>query len=107
MKKIHVILLVFFLLTSYSYAVSEDSSIIDELDAQNTQELDIDFSLKSFQSCEAFEDVMEEYVKTYWENSYKNRYDFKMFSKPLMQAEVMEDSAISSNESAKQSDGVG
>lgn len=98
-----------FLFTSYSYAVSEDNSIIEELDAQNTQELNVDFSLKSFQSCEVFEDVMEEYIKMYWENNYKNGYgDFRMFSEPMMmEAEVMEDSAFTSNESVKQADGVG
>jgi len=77
MKKIFVSLL---LLLSFniSFADVEDTSIIDELD-KNTQdtieEMNEDFSLKSFESCQDFEDVMWNYIKTYWENN-KSRYGY-------------------------------
>jgi hypothetical protein len=38
--------------------VDSDNSIEKELDKNNTQELDFDFNLKTFDSCENMEDVM-------------------------------------------------
>jgi len=71
MKKILLILILSFSITGVSFAADvDDDSIIDELNKQNTQKLDVDFSLKSFDSCDSFEDVMEDYLKMYWENNY-------------------------------------
>lgn len=73
MKKISYILLFLLGIPFVSYGSDiDDDSIIKELDKNNTQELEVDFSLKSFDSCQAFEDVMEDYLKMYWENSYKD-----------------------------------
>jgi len=87
----------------------DDDSIITELDKQTTQELQIDFKMKSFESCDVFEDVMETYMKSYWENNYKGWNYYRWFSEPMMmEMEVMEDSAVSTV-SAKSSlaEGVG
>lgn len=78
----------------------DDDSIIEELNKSNTKQLDVDFKLKSFDSCQAFEDVMEDYLKTYWENSYKNNR-YRTFAEPMMlesvdfsaDAEVSEESS--------------
>jgi hypothetical protein len=54
--------------------------------------------MKSFDSCDAFEDVMETYIKSYWENNYKNQ-KYRVYStmEPMMmEMEVMEDSAVDS-----------
>ena len=53
------------------YANTEDTSIIDELNKNATQPFQ--FNLKSFNSCDDFEDVMWSYIKDYWKNN-KNNY---------------------------------
>jgi hypothetical protein len=66
--------------------------------------------MKSFDSCDAFEDVMETYMKSYWENNYKNR-QYRMFDEPIVvNMEMMEDSAVESESVSAKSvvaDGVG
>lgn len=86
------------LLLPQAWAMTEDNSIIDQLDSKNTKALDIDFSMKNFESCDAFENVMEKYLKSYWENHYKNtRFDI-MYSQPMMMEKTMSsDEAVSSN----------
>jgi len=46
-----------------------DNSIIDKLEKTEVKELNFDFSLKSFESCEGLKNVMEKYVKDYWKNN--------------------------------------
>lgn len=64
--------LFFFLLSLQVGASTDDTSVIDELSKKTTQVLDRDITLKTFDSCKAFEDVMEEYVKSYWKNNTGN-----------------------------------
>ena len=59
-----------------SYANLEDNSIEQELNKTKAQELQFDFKMKQFSSCENMEDVMSDYVKDYWKNSYRGRYDY-------------------------------
>lgn len=79
----------------------EDDSITSALDRENTQELSIDFWMKNFDSCDVFEDVMEDYIKSYWENNYKNQRNI-LYSPWILElsvqneAEVVQDSALSS-----------
>lgn len=54
------------------YAVDEDNSIIDELNKATPAEFQL--NLQNFESCEALEDVMWNYIKSYWKNSYKSYY---------------------------------
>lgn len=84
MKKLSSVLLLLFALMPVVFASDiDDDSIIEELNKSNTKQLDVDFKLKSFDSCQAFEDVMEDYLKTYWENSYKNNR-YRTFGEPMM-----------------------
>ena len=64
--------LFFFLLSLQVGASTDDTSVIDELSKETTQVLDRDITLKTFDSCKAFEEVMEEYVKSYWKNNTGN-----------------------------------
>jgi hypothetical protein len=57
MKKILLILL-FTISLNFAYAKIEDNSIIEELNKDEVKTLNVDFKLKSFESCKALEDVM-------------------------------------------------
>ena len=81
--------LFFFLLSLQVGASTDDTSVIDELSKETTQVLDRDITLKTFDSCKAFEEVMEEYVKSYWKNN-KGNWDYRVYS-PMMEMSVMED----------------
>jgi hypothetical protein len=58
--------------------------------------------MKSFDSCDAFEDVMETYMKSYWENNYKNQ-KYRTFDMPMVMEMSIEDSSGSETVSAKSS----
>jgi hypothetical protein len=58
MKNIIILFLVFLFPLSSTYAEVEDTSIIDELEKQEVKQIDFDFNLKSFESCQNLEDVM-------------------------------------------------
>jgi len=99
MKKLLCVIFMISCLWYSAYASDvEDDSIIDALDQENTQVLDIDYSMKSFDSCDAFEDVMETYIKSYWENNYTSWY-IRRGIPEVMNMEIMEDSVV--EESAK------
>jgi hypothetical protein len=73
-----MLLLVSIFSSSFSYAQDiEDTSIIDELTQKDVKELNTDFNLKSFTSCQDMEEVMQNYIRDYWENN-KNRYVYPM-----------------------------
>ncbi|MDC0506069.1 beta-propeller domain-containing protein [Candidatus Gracilibacteria bacterium] len=57
-----------------THATTEDTSIIDELGKANNSELQ--FNLKTFNSCENYEDIMGSYIKDYWKNN-KNQYLYR------------------------------
>ena len=70
----NIFLLLIFILFSFSIVNAdniEDDSIINELNKQEVKQLDFDFKLKSFNSCEGLENVMWKYIKDYWENNKK------------------------------------
>jgi len=86
----------------------EDTSIIDELEKNTTDTSEVSYTLESFESCEVFEDVIWDYMKTYWENSYKD-YRYRSFWGPVMMemesvdSAVMNDTAQSLSPATKQS----
>ncbi len=84
----------------------DDNSVIDELDTVNTQTLDLDFKMKTFESCDAFEDVMEGYMKTYWENTYKGKINhFRSFpGEPEVMEMSVEEQGISESVSPTSAD---
>ncbi len=75
----------------------EDTSIIDELEKNTPEKIETSYSLSSFESCDAFEDVIEGYMKTYWENSYRNVRYLNFWGPVMMESEsmIMEDSVAS------------
>lgn len=107
MKKILTTSIVFLLLFSVYgvHATQEDNSIIEELTKDQVETLDYDYSLKTFQSCEAMESVLEDYVKSYWKNNKQNyRYSIDLFSPQAGILEEAEDSSV--QKSSVVSDGV-
>ena len=96
MKKLFLLLLVSFLFFNSSFASTEDDSIIKELDSAELKELNVDFKLKSFQSCKALEDVMEWYIKDYW-TANKDKYRYPIMHK-WIEPTMMEDSVSVSSE---------
>jgi len=99
MKKVAISLLLFSFFYSSAFAEIDDNSILDELTKNDVQELNHDFHLKTFQSCKAMEDVMEDYIKSYWKNN-KNRWRW-VYWRPMdilaVNESMLEDSAVSSN----------
>lgn len=94
MKKILFSWIITFLAMSWVSAASiNDDSIITEIDKNKVEELSVDFKMKSFDSCDAFEDVMETYMKSYWENNYKDR-QYRMYAEPMMMNMAMDDMAF-------------
>ena len=78
MKKIFLLALISLFSINSSFASVEDNSIIDELNKWELKELNVDFNLKSFESCENLENVMGKYIKDYWKNN-KKRYAYPMY----------------------------
>ena len=106
MKKIGIWFLVFSFLCTSSFAAVEDNSILEELTKDNVEELNHDFNLKTFQSCDAMESVMEDYIKSYWKKN-KNNYRYPVFY-AVDDLAIQESSDISvSAKSSIQADGIG
>jgi hypothetical protein len=62
------------------FAQTEDTSILSELNKKNIATLNLDFKMKSFQSCQNFEDTMTNYIKEYWKNN-QGRYAYPVLYK--------------------------
>ena len=93
MKKYFILFFILFFSLTHAYAAVEDNSIIDELEKQEIKQIDFDFNLKSFESCENLEDVMWKYVKSYWEkNKDKWNHPVIMYKTLWAVDTVMEDS---------------
>lgn len=78
---IKIIIWIYLAIFSFTwvFATLEDNSIQEELNKENTQELDVDFVLQSFASCKNMEDVMWEYVQDYWEANWKDRPQYSNY----------------------------
>lgn len=59
---------------------TQDNSIQQELDklSDKAEEFSGDFTLKTFSSCAAMDEVMNDYIKDYWENN-KSRWDYRYY----------------------------
>ncbi len=90
-----MIWILFFVVLSVwkTFAAVEDTSIIDELNKTETKDLNYDFSLKSFESCDWLENVMWKYIKDYWKNN-KNRWVYPMAYDTMAIDGVMEEGAL-------------
>ncbi|MDD2907756.1 MAG: beta-propeller domain-containing protein [Candidatus Gracilibacteria bacterium] len=76
MKKYFLLLFLGLFTFSSVNAAVEDNSIIDELQGQEVKTLTSDFKLKSFNSCDNMENVMNDYIKTYWKNNKDRFYNY-------------------------------
>lgn len=74
MKKVLGYILSMFLLSIIvpTYAAVDDDSIIAELDKDKIEAINFDFKLKTFESCQDFETIMDKYIKDYYK-IYKGR----------------------------------
>ncbi len=91
MKKVLVIGLMFFLgIGSVSALDIDDTQIEDALADKEAKELEVDFRMKSFQSCDNMEDVMNDYFKGYWKNQGGSVNRGWFFPVPMM----LEDSVL-------------
>jgi len=63
---------------SWVFANTVDTSIQDELDknTENITKTSGDFTLKTFSSCLAMNEVMDEYIKDYWKNN-QNKWNYR------------------------------
>ncbi len=73
MNKIFILLSVIALGVFQASAADIDTQILDELKKWEVAELNVDFKLKTFQSCEDLEKVMGNYIKDYYKIN-KKRY---------------------------------
>lgn len=91
MKKTFLAILLLVVSWSYIHAAEvDDNQIIDSLNTGNTKELQSNFKLKTFNSCEDMEEVMWDYIKNYWKN---NKSAYRWWGFPIMfwmQDDVME-----------------
>ena len=96
MKNTIILFILFFLGLSGVFANQADNSIQKELDKQinDTKESSGDFSLKTFSSCSAMDEIMDEYIKNYWKNKPQRNYYYN----DIVTDNIMEDS-LNSNES--------
>ena len=70
-----LLLITTIIFTVFSVNASDvDTSIIDKLDESKVEELNVDFKLKTFESCENLESVMWKYIKDYYKNN-QSRYN--------------------------------
>ncbi len=98
MKKILLLLTTLAFASNSMFAAEVDTQILDELKKWTVSELNIDFKLKTFQSCENLENVMEKYIKDYYTVN-KSRYNspvlYRNFGwEDMMVDAVMEDEAV-------------
>jgi len=79
--KIFIFISLGFFTIGNTFATLEDNSIEEELNKEKIQELDMDFSLQSFDSCENMEDIMWDYIKDYWEENWKNKPQYPYYNR--------------------------
>jgi len=107
MKKIFLLVLVSFLSLNSVFAQIEDNSIIDELNKDEVKQLNVDFNLKSFESCENLENVMGKYIKDYWSANKKRyigypRIMYKWLAEPMMVQDSVSNESIETKSVSKE-----
>ena len=68
MKKYLVLLVLFMMGYSSTFATVEDTSVLDQLNGTATKTSQ-DFKLRKFSSCQNVEDIMNKYVQEYYKNN--------------------------------------
>ena len=94
MKFIVMLFVLFFFSVSQLWATQVDNSIESEINKLEVEEFSGDFSLKTFSSCSAMDEIMDEYIQDYWKNNSQRNYYYN----DMVIEELMDDS-LDSNES--------
>lgn len=74
MKFIAMLFILFFFAVSQVWANQVDNSIESEINKLEAEEFSWDFRLKTFSSCSAMDEVMNDYIKDYWKNKPQRNY---------------------------------
>ena len=107
MKNFIILLFVLFFFIFSVSADLQDNSIIEELEKNKVEELQFDFKLQKFESCENLEDVMEQYIKDYWKNSKRNNYPVLYRTMWwVVDDMVIEEQSVNSEVSVKSSESI-
>ena len=94
MKFIVMLFVLFFFAVSQVWATQVDNSIESEINKLEVKESSGDFTLKTFSSCSAMDEVMNDYIKDYWKSKPQRNYYYD----DMVIDEIMDDS-LDSNES--------
>ncbi len=93
MKKIYKILFILILslfLVNTSFASIEDDQIIDKINQKEIEQLNQNFKLQTFSSCENLNSVMEKYIKTYWKLNKKRYYWWPIYRWGLIMEDMVD-----------------
>jgi inhibitor of cysteine peptidase len=94
----------FFIFLNSVFALDiEDNQIQNALAEKETKELQTDFRLQSFNSCQDMEDVMQDYLKEYFENQSQYSFRWGFGIEPFAIDAISEDFAGAVAESADES----
>lgn len=97
MKHFRNFFLVFLFFLPSAFATDiDDTSVLDAVSEKNTQTLEHDYTLSTFQSCDDMGEVLEKYMKTYWKYNKNQRYPIYNLG---IADSVSEDSALEKNTS--------
>lgn len=98
---VFVIMLISLFSVSSSYAAVEDTSIIDELSKNIVKDINFDFNLKKFESCDWIEKVMGDYIKDYWKNNQDKwrypimyKWDMSIMESSLQKTTTSNDASV-------------
>ncbi len=94
MKFIIMLFIIFFFVFSQVWANQVDNSIESEINKLEVKESSGDFSLKTFSSCSAMDEIMDDYIIDYWKNKPQRNYYYND-----MVIDNIMDESLDSNES--------
>ncbi len=106
MKKYFLILLSFTLFHTAFANDIDDTSLIDKIEETSFEEISLDIKMRNFESCDAFEEVIIDYIKTYIEHTPQRRYyqvmPMMMESVEIQADAIMQESATEKSSSVSQ-----
>lgn len=89
-----MLFIIFFFVFSQVWANQVDNSIESEINKLEVKESSGDFSLKTFSSCSAMDEIMDDYIIDYWKNKPQRNYYYND-----MVIDNIMDESLDSNES--------
>lgn len=82
------------LVTPLTLSANDDTQVIDALSKDTSEITSSDLKMQSFESCQAFEDVMEAYIKDYWDTYYRGNKMWYSHDAVMMERSVSEEMAL-------------